>query len=110
MLTQGELKITDSLTINGPGANLLTIDASGNDPTPDVNNGDGSRVFNIDDGNDANLLDVSISGLTLTGGDVSGDGGAIFTRENLAVTASTIRGNSASGRRQRRRHFCCTAM
>ena len=34
-LTQGELKITDSLTINGPGANLLTIDASGNDPTPD---------------------------------------------------------------------------
>ena len=36
MLTQGELKITDSLTINGPGANLLTIDASGNDPTPDA--------------------------------------------------------------------------
>ena len=36
LLTQGELKITDSLTINGPGANLLTIDASGNDPTPDV--------------------------------------------------------------------------
>ena len=48
-LTQGKLAITDSLTINGPGSNLLTIDASGNDPTPDVNNGDGSQVFNIDD-------------------------------------------------------------
>ena len=47
LLTHGELKVTDSLTINGPGAELLTIDASGNDPTPDVNNGDGSRVFNI---------------------------------------------------------------
>ena len=35
--------------------------------------GDGSRIFNIDDGNDANLLDVSLSGLTLTGGDVNGD-------------------------------------
>lgn len=34
VLTQGELKITDSLTINGLGANLLTIDASGSDPTP----------------------------------------------------------------------------
>jgi hypothetical protein len=28
-LTQGELAITDSLTINGPRATLLTIDASG---------------------------------------------------------------------------------
>ena len=47
----GELAITDSTTIIGPGANLLTIDASGNDPTPGrTNNGDGSRVFNIDDG------------------------------------------------------------
>ena len=34
LLTKGELKITDSLMVNGPGAELLTIDASGNDPTP----------------------------------------------------------------------------
>jgi hypothetical protein len=102
-LTQGELKITDSLAIIGPGAGLLAIDASGNDPTPDVNNGDGSRVFNIDDGNNANRLDVSISGLTLTGGDEAGDvagrfdgGGAISSLENLTVTGSTISGNSAS--------------
>ena len=45
LLTQGELAITDALMINGPGADVLTIDASGNDPTRDDNNGDGSRVF-----------------------------------------------------------------
>lgn len=98
-LKQGELATTDSLTITGPGANLLTIDASGNDPTPDTNNGDGSRVFNINDGISGNTLDVSISGLTLTGGD-AGDsigGGAVLSHENLAITNSTISGNSASG-------------
>ncbi len=36
LLSLGELTITDSLDINGPGENLLKIDASGNDPTPDV--------------------------------------------------------------------------
>ena len=29
LLTHGELKITDDLTITGPGADLLSIDASG---------------------------------------------------------------------------------
>jgi predicted outer membrane repeat protein len=95
LLTQGELAITDSLTITGPGADLLTLDASGNDPTPDSNNGDGSRVLNIDDANAANLLDVSIGGLALAGGDFV-TGGAILSSENLAVTASRIVGNSAA--------------
>ena len=48
LLTQGELVITDSLTINGPGADLLTIDASGNPittPVRDIDNGNsGSDV------------------------------------------------------------------
>ena len=98
-LTKGELKITDALVINGPGADLLTIDASGNDPTPDENNGDGSRIFNIDDGNVSVRVDVSISGLALTGGDASsiGNGGAIFNGENLTVTKSTITGNATRG-------------
>jgi hypothetical protein len=101
-LTQGELKITDDLTIAGPGAELLTIDASGNDPTPDENNGDGSRVFNIDDGSlgtgsFAMLKDVSISGLTLTGADYARfvQGGAILSRENLTISDSVIRDNSS---------------
>ena len=85
-LTHGELAITDSVTIDGPGANLLTIDASGNDPTPDVNNGDGSRVFDVDDGDGVASIDVAISGLRLAGGDVAGRGGAIFSRENVSLT------------------------
>jgi hypothetical protein len=96
-LTQGELAITDALTINGPGANLLTIDASGNDPTPDDNFFDGSRIFNVDDGNFSAKINVSISGLTLTGGDADGSGGAIFNGEHLEITDSTIIGNSARG-------------
>ncbi|MCA9232087.1 MAG: hypothetical protein KDA57_15670 [Planctomycetales bacterium] len=86
--------ITDAVTITGPGAALLTIDAGdGTDNT--FNTGDGYRIFNIDDGTGA-LIDVEISGLTLTGGDVAGDGGAIFNRENLTINNSTVSGNSAT--------------
>jgi CSLREA domain-containing protein len=97
LLTQGELVITDSLTINGPGASLLTIDASGNDPTPDENNADGSRVFLIDDGLRGNRFSAEVRGLTLTGGD-TGDrrGGAIHSREDLTVVECVITGNAAA--------------
>jgi hypothetical protein len=94
-LTRGELVINKNLTIDGPGASLLTIDASASDPTPDVISGDGSRIFNVDDGTDA-LQTVSISGLTLTGGDVTGRGGGILSTEALTVTDSTITGNQSS--------------
>jgi CSLREA domain-containing protein len=97
LLTRGELKVTDSLTIDGPGAELLTIDASGNDPTPEVNNGDGSRVFNIDDGIFSSFLNGSIIGMALTGADTSSlqDGGAIFARAHLSILACRISGNAA---------------
>jgi hypothetical protein len=106
LLTQGELKITDSLIVNGPGANLLTIDASGSDPTPDVKNGDGSRVFDIENGNGGNMLNASISGITLTGGDLtafngvftSGDGGAIRSYADLSLVDCIIAGNGAGFR------------
>ncbi|MEX0611481.1 MAG: right-handed parallel beta-helix repeat-containing protein [Pirellulales bacterium] len=97
LLMRGELAISDALTINGPGASLLTIDASGNDPTPDLRFGDGSRVFRIDDALSTILLDVEIHGLTLTGGDVSGPGGTIFAAENLTIADSIITGNRGEG-------------
>jgi CSLREA domain-containing protein len=78
LLTEGELKITDSLEIDGPGADILTIDASGSDPTPGVKNADGSRVFDIE-GDLVTQADASIRGLTLTGGDSAG-GGVRFSR------------------------------
>ena len=92
--------IVDSVTINGPGANRLTISAGdGVDGT--FGTDDGFRIFNIDDGDDGNLMDVEISSLLLTGADVPssdqlGNGGAILNRENLTVTSSTISDNSAS--------------
>jgi hypothetical protein len=102
LLTHGELKITDSLTINGPGADLLTIDASGNDPTPGQKNYDGTRVFAIDDGNTELHAMVSISEMTVSGADVSTatetlqGGGGIASSENLTITNCRIVGNDTS--------------
>lgn len=94
LLTHGDLKISSSVTIIGAGADLLTIDASGNDPTPSVNDGKGSRVFNIDDGKSFSNSDVTLVALTLTGGDVSA-GGAILSLENLNLVDSAVSGNCA---------------
>ncbi len=96
-LTAGELVISDDVTIEGPGNALLTIDASGNDPTPETNDGDGSRLFRVDDGDAENAINVAISGLTLTGGDVAGDGGAISNVESLTLSQSVITGNATGG-------------
>ena len=95
-LSLGQLLIDKSLSIVGPGASLLSIDASASDLTPNTDNGDGSRVFNVDDGNADTHKVVAISGLTLTGGDVSGDGGAILSREILTLTGCTLSGNHAT--------------
>ncbi len=95
LLTMGELPIKDDVSIIGLGTDLLIIDASGNDPTPDVHNGDGSRVFNIDDGSSPHLLVVFISGLTLTGGDVTGEGGAIRSFESMSLAGVSVRNNAA---------------
>ena len=76
LLTQGQLNIEGGpATIEGPGADLMTIDASGNDPTPDTDNGDGSRVFQTGG-------EVEIIGVTLTGGDTPSLGGAISAGES----------------------------
>lgn len=93
-LTLGELRITKDVTIQGPGSELLTIDASGNDLTPFLDNGDGSRVFNVNNGGGTNI-DVKINALTLTGGDAILDGGAIRNLENLATTGLVVAGNSS---------------
>jgi predicted outer membrane repeat protein len=103
-LSHGPLVISRALTINGPGAALLTVDASGNDSTPNstlddgnnTNDGDGSSVFVIDDGDFFAAIDVSISGVTLTGGD-STEGGAVRCLENLALADTVITENVATG-------------
>ncbi len=89
-LTLGELVIDKSLTINGLGADELSV--SGNNA---------SRVFNVNDGDSVNQIEVVIEGLTITGGNAAGEdfsqqsGGGIFNRESLELSNSTISGNSS---------------
>ena len=84
------LKIDRSLTINGLGADALTLDAGGND-----------RVFSIDDGDDDTTQLVALHGLTMTNGSVffgfyyGDNGGGILNKENLTVTGSNITSNAA---------------
>jgi hypothetical protein len=95
LLTAGQLEVTRALTITGPGAKQLTLEAF--DPTSDPDNGDGNRIFLIEDGLPGANISVELSGLTLTGGDVAGDGGAILASENLTIRNSVITNNVASG-------------
>jgi hypothetical protein len=81
-LTSGELLITHSLAINGPGAGYLTV--SGNHA---------SRVFEV-----AQATTVTLSGLTISNGSVTGNSGGgrgILNNGTLTVSNSTLSGNSA---------------
>ena len=77
MLTSGELSITDSVDLQGPGSSVITI--SGNNA---------SRVFYVSSS-------VTISGLTITGGSAN-EGGGILNFGTLTVDTSTLSANSAS--------------
>jgi fibronectin-binding autotransporter adhesin len=82
-LTTGELLISDSLTITGPGAALTTL--SGNNA---------SRVFDIY--NAVSLLDVTLSRLTVTQGKATRYGGGIFSNgENVTIQQCIISNNNA---------------
>ena len=98
-LSLGELAIDKNLTIQGLGAENLTIDGNNS-----------SKVFNVSDDSD-DRLDVAIKGLTITGGsafanspgDVGGvgggsgnAGGGIYNSENLSISNSLITENAAS--------------
>lgn len=93
-LSQGELTISDSVSILGPGPDLMAIDATQQ-----------SRIFNIT----TVTGDVALSGLTLTGGKTSGanpsavvttySGGAIrsLTTGGLILSGISISGNRTMG-------------
>ena len=87
-LTTGEIAITQSVFIDGPGADQLTIDAEGN-----------SRIFAVSEEPEAeNQLIVEVSGLTLTNGSAE-DGGAIHNlRGTVYVAGSILTGNTATNR------------
>jgi hypothetical protein len=94
-LTSGELQVSQSVTIQGPGSDLLTIDGN-----------HGSRVLEVLPG-----ADVSILGLTFThgvansdgsgslagaGGGIRVDGGAALTLTGSVVTGNTANAASAT--------------
>ena len=83
ILTSGELLVNRSVTINGPGASTLTVDAN-----------HASRVLYIASGKD-----VTISRLTITNGtppDYYG-GGIYNDHATLTLNSCTISGNSNGG-------------
>lgn len=81
--------ITKSVTIQGPGANLLTVRRD------DVGANTEFRVFNIPLGV-AN--GVAISGMTISGGRATGSfGGGIYSQSYLALTNVHLTGNQAAG-------------
>jgi predicted outer membrane repeat protein len=78
-LTTGELDVNQDLTIEGPGASVITV--SGNNA---------SRVFNI------GKFTVAISGLTIADGTVTDlNGGGLYNAGTLTVSDSAFGGNSA---------------
>ncbi|MBX7102441.1 MAG: hypothetical protein K1X57_00065 [Gemmataceae bacterium] len=82
-LTGGELLITRSVVINGPGAGSVTINGNGL-----------GRVFNIDDSDSSSVLLVTIKGVTISGGSSTADGGGIFVQnENLTLDSVVVSGN-----------------
>jgi hypothetical protein len=111
-LTSGELVLNKNLTINGPGANLLSVERSAAAGTPNF------RIFHIN----GNFNDA-ISGLTIAkgfvpgnlGGGISNDNGTltlnsvtvsgstadigagIYTARAATITNSTLSGNTVSG-------------
>jgi hypothetical protein len=82
-LTSGQLAITDSVNVQGPGMSALTVDGN-----------NASRVFYLY--NPASLIDVSISGLTVANGQASEGGGIIDRGENLTLDRVRVLSNSAS--------------
>jgi hypothetical protein len=82
-LTTGELLVTETLTIAGPGARQLTIDANIN-----------SRHFHVQN----NTTNLALSGLTLTNGLVNDNGGSILNNGgNLTLSFMRIVDNQAGG-------------
>ncbi len=113
-LTQGELMLSETLTVIGPGQTLLTIDAQFSSRIFNISTATGAFSFSdltlingftnaVDGGGGAirsnSSGDLTLSNSTIRYSSTSGgnsDGGAIFAKGDLAIIHSTIAGNSAN--------------
>jgi hypothetical protein len=89
-ITSGEMQITDTLTIKGPGATKLALDANLQ-----------SRFFLVSDGDDAKDSPLTVSGLSFFRGEertalgAGQRGGAIVSIESLNVKSCVFMENEA---------------
>jgi predicted outer membrane repeat protein len=83
VLISGELLVTDSVDIQGPGAANLVV--TGNTS---------SRVFHLENG--AAVIDVTISGLNLSSGSATQGAGIFDAGENLVLDSVLLTGNAAT--------------
>jgi hypothetical protein len=83
VLSSGQISITDSVDVQGPGAADLAVTGLGD-----------SGIFYLYNG--SALLNVTISGLTLSGGNATLGGAIADWGENLILDSLTITGNIAS--------------
>lgn len=87
-------KITNPLSIFGPGADVLTIDAGGGS-NPSAPDGNGYRIVEIGSSGGSPET-IMFSGLTLTGADHRANGGAILNYWDFAIVDCIIVGNAGS--------------
>ena len=80
-LTSGELVINNSITIAGPGADLLTVSRSSSNLF---------RIFHVMPGRA-----VTIGGLTIQNGSDSGGGGVLNDHATLTIDSCIVSGNFA---------------
>lgn len=87
VLSSGQVVLDRNVTIQGPGAGVLTVRST-------AALGPNSRVFRVDVG-----VTATIAGLTISGGsvDASGRGGGIQNLGTLTLSQATVTGNSALG-------------
>ena len=78
--------VDNSVTIQGLGANLLTVRRAFNAAT-------NFRIFNIPQG----VSNVAISGMTISNGRNSDFGGGILSLSNLTLTNVHLSGNQSGG-------------
>lgn len=83
LLTSGELAVNNSITISGPGDNLLAVSRPFEGPD--------YRIFHVTSGHTVNM-----EGLTISNGksDHSGGTGILVQDANLTINSCTISGNA----------------
>ncbi len=80
-LTSGQIEISNSVTIDGPGGGALAVSGSNQ-----------SRVFQIDTG-----ATVSISGLTIEDGSAADEGGGVLNNGDITLTDMSVSNNTMTG-------------